>query len=116
MFVCLFPFFVCLLFYCIGILDASNRAAVIEKPRANAASIPSEQLLPVQEVSEEKQGGFSLFIYNSIICLWIHYESKMSWALPFDTKKIILGWKLGSKFWQKLNLVETLFSLMEKGM
>ncbi|KAF6357021.1 hypothetical protein mRhiFer1_007299 [Rhinolophus ferrumequinum] len=34
-----------------GILDTSNRVAVIEKPRANVTSIPSEQLLPVQEAT-----------------------------------------------------------------
>lgn len=44
---------VCFSFYGIGILETFNRQVVIEKPEANETSIPSEQLLPVQEVGKK---------------------------------------------------------------
>nr|XP_045368505.1 uncharacterized protein KIAA0825 homolog isoform X3 [Camelus bactrianus] len=34
-----------------GILETSKREVVIEKPRANETSVPSEQLLPVKEIT-----------------------------------------------------------------
>lgn len=52
----------------IGILDTSNRKVVTEKPKRNETSVPSEQLLPVKEVSEEKR---VVFFYSSIITSYI---------------------------------------------
>lgn len=47
--------FVCFLFSYIGILDPISHEVVIEKHRANETTVPSEQLLSVKEVNEEKR-------------------------------------------------------------
>lgn len=62
-------------FYCIEILETSSREVVIEKPRTNETSIPSEQLLPVKEVSEEK---WVVVFYSYVIASSFLYDSFMN--------------------------------------
>lgn len=42
--------------FSLGILDPSSQEVMIEKPRASETRVPSEQLLPVKEVNEERRG------------------------------------------------------------